>query len=98
MDEHEEYGKLGKLAMSLLMDRELEHECMKELMTKLLMDQNLRRADDVAMKSVNESGAPENWSEHDVGQVIIQERVVTTWLFDTRAVTQVMPKSVWEQL
>ena len=96
MDEHEEYGKLRKLVMSLLMDRELEQESMKELKTKLQMDQKMRRADDVAVKSVNDSGAAENCSEHDVGQVIILERVVTIWLFDTGADTHVMPKSVWE--
>ena len=98
VDEPEEYGILRKLVMSLFLDPELEQESMKEFMTKLLMDRKLRRVDDVGVKSVNESGAAENCSEHDVGQVKIQERVMTTWLFDTGADTHVMPKSVWEQL
>ena len=84
--------------MSLVMDRELERESMKELMAKFLMDQTLRRADDVTVKSVNESGATDNSSEHDAGQVIVQEKIVTTYLFDTGADTHVMPKCVWEQL
>ena len=84
--------------MSLLMKRDLERESMNKLMAKSLMDRRLRRADDVTMKSVNESGAVRNCSEHDVCQVIVQEKVVATWLLDIRAVTHVMPKCLWEQL
>ena len=69
---------------------------MNELIEKSLMDRRLRRADDVTVKSVNESEAVQNCPEHDVGQVIVQEKVVTTWLLDTRAVTHVMPKCLWE--
>ena len=60
------------------MNRDLERESMNELMAKSLMDRRLRRADDVTVKSVIESGAVQNCSEHDVGQVIVQEKVVTT--------------------
>ena len=84
--------------MSLVMDRELERESMRELMAKFLMDKKLRRADDVTVKSVNESGAADNSLEHDAGQVIVQAKIVTTWLFDSGADTHVMPKCVWEQL
>ena len=98
MVEHEEYGKLRKLVMSLLMNRDLERESMNELMAKSLMDRRLTRADAAKVKSVNESGSVQNSSEHDVGQVIVQEKFVTIWLLDTRAVTHVMPKCLWEQL
>ena len=47
---------------------------------------------------MNESGTAVNCSEHDAGQAIVQEKVVTTWLFETGADTHVMPKCVWEQL
>ena len=85
--------------MSLLMNRDLERESMNELMVKSLMDRRLTRADAATVKSeVNESGSVQNCSEHDVGQVIVQEKFVTIWLLDTRAVTHVMPKCLWEQL
>ena len=38
---------------------------MIELMAKSLMDRRLRRADDVTVKNVNESGAEQNCSEQD---------------------------------
>ena len=98
MVEHEKYGQWRKLVMSLLMNRDLERESMNELIEKSLMDRRLRRADDVTVKSVNESRAVQNCPEHDVGQAIVQEKVVTTWLLDTRAFTHVMPKCLWEQL
>ena len=80
------------------MNRDLERESMNELMATSLMDQRLRRADAATVKSVNESGSVQNCSEHDVGQVKVEEKVVTIWLLDTRAVTHVMPKCLWEQL
>ena len=80
------------------MNRDLERESMNELMATSLMDRRLRRADAATVKIVNESGSVQNCSEHDVGQVIVEEKVVTIWLLDTRAVTHVMPKCLWEQL
>ena len=40
----------------------------------------------------------ENGSEHDACQVTIQEKAVTTWLFDTDADAHVVPNCAWEQL
>ena len=62
------------------------------------MDLRWRQAHDVNVKSENESGTAVNCSEHDAGQAIVQEKVLTTWLFDTAADTHVMPKCVWEQM
>ena len=84
--------KLRRVVTSLLLDS------MKELVAKFLMDLRWRQAHDVTVKSVNESGTAVNCSDHDAGQVIVQEKVVTSRLFDTGADTHVMPKCVWEQL
>ena len=46
---------------------------------------------------VNQSGTAENGSEHATCQVKVQEKVVTTCLFDTGTDAHVMPKCVWEQ-
>ena len=40
----------------------------------------------------------ENGSEHDACHVTIQEKAVTTWLFDTDADAHVVPNCAWEQL
>ena len=67
---------------------------MKELMAKSLMDRKANQDDGVTEQCVNQSGIAENGSEHAVCQVKVQEKVVTTWLFDTRADAHVMPKCV----
>ena len=46
---------------------------------------------------VNQSGTAEKGSEHVACQVKVQEKVVTSWLFDTGTDAHVMPKCVWEQ-
>ena len=49
-------------------------------------------------QSVNQSRTTEDDSERVAYQVKVQEKVQTTWLFDTGAAAHVMPKYVWEQL
>ena len=62
------------------------------------MDRNLNQDDGVTEQCVNQSGIAENGSEHAACQVKVQEKVVATWLFNTGADANVMPKCVWEQL
>ena len=98
VDQTLDHGKLKEFLMSSLVDQKLEQENMQELMAQSLMNQQLNQDDGVTEKCVNQSGTTENGSEHAVCQVKVQEKVVTTWLFDTGADAHVMPKCVWEQL
>ena len=49
-------------------------------------------------QSVNRSRTTEEDSERVAYQVKVQEKIQTTWLFDTEADAHVMPKFEWEQL
>ena len=51
-----------------------------------------QNSDGVTEQCVNQSGTAENCSEYAACQVKVQEKVVTTWLFDTGADAHVMPK------
>ena len=103
-DEHADGSKIGarrserEFVVSSLMHPKLQQENMKESMAKSLTDRKLNQDGDVTEQCVNQSGTAENGSEHAACQVKVQNKVVTTWLFDTRADAHVMPKCVWEQL
>ena len=94
MDQKLEDGKLREFMMSALMDHKLEQETMNELMAKSLTNQKVNQDHGATEQFVNESGTAENGSEHAACQVNVQEKVVPTWLFDTRADAHVMPKCV----
>ena len=71
---------------------------MKEFMVKSLMNQKLKRDDDVTDQSVNQSRTTEHDSARDVYQIRTREKVETIWLFDTGTDAHVSPNHVWEQL
>ena len=52
----------------------------------------------MTFQSVNQSRTTEDDSERVAYRVNVQEKVQTTWLFDTGADAHVMPKYVREQL
>ena len=72
----------------------------------IVMSQNSKNSQKIAMsqrwcgrsESVNRSRTTEEDSERVAYQVKVQEKIQTTWLFDTEADEHVMPKYEWEQL
>ena len=62
------------------------------------MDRKLNQEGGVTEQCANQSRTVENGSEHAACQVRVEEKVVTTWLFDTGADAHEMPKCVWEHL
>ena len=66
-------------------------------MVKFLMNPKLKQDDGVTDQSGNRSRTTEDDSERVAHRVKVQEKVQTTWLFDTGTDAHVMPKYVWEQ-
>ena len=98
MDQKLEHGELREFVMSSLMGEKLQQENMKRIDVEVPDGSKVEsrgRCDRTVRISIR---TVEKGSEHAACQVKVQEKVVTTWLFDTGADAHVMPKCVWEQL